>query len=212
MCRISRRFAAVVALLAAIALPPGAARAGLEDGRIFFDQGEWRKAMRELRPLAESGGAEAQFLVATMLDEGGHGIVPDKAAALDWYHRAAEQAHVGAQYALYLHYSVTPDAENQRQEKALAWARRIAEAGPRLEGHERLQAGLSAESLATYYARGLSAPPDPARAYRWYLIAERLGWEAAEAQRRALADSLDPAVRAAVAAETEQWWAAHGGR
>jgi TPR repeat protein len=199
------------ALLALTALSAGPARAGLADGEIFFDQGQWRKAMAELRPLAEAGGARAQFLVATMLDEGGHGIVPDKPAALAWYHRAADQGHVGAQYALYLHYAVTPDPENQRQEKAISWARRIVEAGPRLEGHERAQAALSAESLAVYYERGLFTPADPARAYLWYLIAERLGWENAAVQRKALADSLDAAVRAAVAAEAEQWWMAHGG-
>ncbi|MEQ9639794.1 MAG: tetratricopeptide repeat protein [Alphaproteobacteria bacterium] len=204
LCRMSTLAVAVLWLVAAVP-----ARAGLEDGQAFFDLGRWDKAMAELRPLAEAGDVTAQFLVAQMLDEGGHGIVEDRAAALLWYHRAAARDHVSAQYALFLHYSVTPGPANQRQEKAMAWARRIAEAGPGLQGHDRLQAAVVADSLGTYHARGLMVPADPVVAYRWYAVAERLGWADAGRARQGLAGTMTDEQRAAAEAAAGQWWAAH---
>jgi hypothetical protein len=192
-----------------LVLMPTAALAGLEDGRAFFDLGRWDRAMGELRPLAEAGDPAAQFLVATMLDEGGHGVRADRRAALGWYHAAGEQGHVSAQYALFLHYSVTPGPGNERQEKAMAWARRIAERGPTLAGHDRLQAAMAAESLGLYHGRGLAAEPDRPQAYLWLAVAERLGRSEAAPALAALRQAMEPAAAAAAAAAAERWWQAH---
>ncbi len=91
----------------------------------------------------------------------------------------------------------------------MAWARRMAEAGPGLDGHDRLQAAIGADSLGTYHARGLMVPADPVRAYRWYAVAERLGWSDAARAREGLAEAMSETQRAEAEAATEQWWAKH---
>lgn len=56
-------------------------------------------ALRELRPLAEQGDAEAQYNLGVMYNEG-KGVPQDYTEAVNWYRKAAEQGFASAQYRL----------------------------------------------------------------------------------------------------------------
>ena len=61
-----------------------------------YERGDYDKAFKLSRPLAEQGDAEAQYMLADMYDEG-HGVPQDDAEAIKWYLKAAEQGHADAQ-------------------------------------------------------------------------------------------------------------------
>ncbi len=90
-----RAWGALMALVIglAAAAPAGA---GFDEGMAARARGDHASAMRELRPLAEQGDADAQWLVGIMyeLDEG---VPNDYANAAKWYRWAAEQGHLAAQ-------------------------------------------------------------------------------------------------------------------
>ncbi len=79
------------------------ARADLEAGKRAYEQGDYATAVKELRPLAEQGNAEAQALLGLMYNLG-RGVLPDMGQAVKWYKAAADQGnaegqcHLGTMY------------------------------------------------------------------------------------------------------------------
>src|SRR5437667_8349285 len=72
------------------------ARADLEAGKRAYDQGDYTAALKELRPLAEQGNAEAQALVGIMYNRG-RGVPFDPNQAMKWYKAAADQGNAQAE-------------------------------------------------------------------------------------------------------------------
>src|SRR6266566_10164815 len=72
------------------------ARADLEAGRRAYDQGDYATALKEMRPLAEQGNAEAQALLGIMYNRG-RGVPFDVGQAMKWYKAAADQGNAEAQ-------------------------------------------------------------------------------------------------------------------
>ena len=70
-----------------------------------FVAGDYQTALREWRPLAEQGDADAQLGMALMY-ESGEGVPQDDAEAVRWYRLAAEQGHASAQNSLGLNYQL----------------------------------------------------------------------------------------------------------
>ncbi len=64
-------------------------------GVTAYDQGDYATALREWRPLAEQGDAEAQYNLGLM-----YLATKDKAEAVKWYRKAAEQGNADAQFFL----------------------------------------------------------------------------------------------------------------
>jgi len=112
----------LVALLAA-----GPALAGLPEGIAAMERRDYAAAMRELKPLADAGDAEAAFRVGTMQREG-LGMAADPAAAAAMMRRAAEAGHARAALVLSAMLlagsGVAPDPA-----QGLVWLRRAAERG-----------------------------------------------------------------------------------
>jgi len=69
------------------------------DGKSAYDEGDYATALKEFKPLAEQGDAEAQFNLGRMYGEG-KGVIQSYKNAFEWYELAAEQGHVGGQYML----------------------------------------------------------------------------------------------------------------
>ena len=90
---LPKRLTIAAALMAALAMP---AWAGIEEGYDAYERGDYAAAFREWLPLAEAGGAEAQFNIAVMFQKG-RGVPTDSAEAVRWYRRAAWQGHADAQ-------------------------------------------------------------------------------------------------------------------
>lgn len=68
-------------------------------GVVALSEGDFATAIREFRPLAERGDAEAQALLGGMYREG-LGVPKDYPAALLWFRQAAGRGNPGAQYDL----------------------------------------------------------------------------------------------------------------
>ena len=68
-------------------------------GVAAYENGSFSQAYELIRPLAENGHAEAQLILGDMYNAG-KGVAQDNAAAVMWFHKAAEQGNVDAQSML----------------------------------------------------------------------------------------------------------------
>ena len=73
--------------------------AGFDEGFAAYQRGDYATALREWRPLAKQGVADAQYNLGVMYGEG-LGVPQDYAKAVGWWRKAAEQGHATAQYNL----------------------------------------------------------------------------------------------------------------
>ena len=96
-----RRFLFAVFLVVACAT--GAAADSIEEAEFAYDRGDYTRAARLFRPLAEQGIASAQNNLGVMYTQG-RGVSQDYQEALKWYRRAAEQGIASAQNNLGLMY------------------------------------------------------------------------------------------------------------
>ena len=64
-----------------------------------YNNGDFVTALREWRPLAEEGNANAQYNLGVMYDNG-DGVPQDYKEAVRWYTLAAEQGYAQAQHNL----------------------------------------------------------------------------------------------------------------
>jgi TPR repeat protein len=91
---VSLRFPiALGLLLVCLAVP---AWADYQAGMDAYNRGDYATALREWRPLAEQGDANAQYNLGVMYDFE-KGVPQDFATARQWYEQAAAQGHAGAQ-------------------------------------------------------------------------------------------------------------------
>ena len=162
--------------------------ADLATGERLYDAGRWRDAVAELAPLAEQGGAAAQFLLGAMLLDGGNGLTRDRVRAVGLLGQAAEQGHAGAMFELYMAQSGAPEG--------LRWAERLVAQGRRLDGHNRAQAALCAETLGIEQSRG----GDAVKARAWLALAVELGRQEAQPALTELDSRLTPEERTRAAA------------
>ena len=96
-----RRFLFAVFLVVTCAT--GAAADSIEEAEFAYDRGDYTRAARLFRPLAEQGIASAQNNLGGMYTQG-RGVSQDYQEALKWYRRAAEQGIASAQNNLGLMY------------------------------------------------------------------------------------------------------------
>jgi TPR repeat protein len=83
-------------LLLTLATP---AWAGFEEGEAAYERGDHETALREFRPLAEQGNAEAQAALAYMYFFG-TGVPQDYGEALNWIGKSAERGFKDAHWLL----------------------------------------------------------------------------------------------------------------
>ncbi len=68
-------------------------------GKAAYENGSFSQAHELIKPLAENGHAEAQLILGDLYNAG-KGVAQDNAAAVVWFHKAAEQGNVDAQFML----------------------------------------------------------------------------------------------------------------
>ncbi len=109
--------------------------AGFEEGKAAYNRGDYATALREWRPLAKQGDAEAQFVLGAMFGLG-DGVPQDYAEAVKWYRKAAEQGHAKAQFFLGIMYK---DGQGVPQDyaKAHMWFNLAASRFPRGYARDR---------------------------------------------------------------------------
>ncbi len=95
-----------------------------QEGRKAYNRGDYATALKELRPLAEQGHAEAQYLFGYMYYKG-RGVGQDGEEAVKWFRKAGEQRDVKAQYLLgYMYYK--GQGIGQDDEEAEKWLLKAA--------------------------------------------------------------------------------------
>ncbi len=148
-------------------------------GRMLFERDEARadaiarSVYQEVRELAETGEAEAIFLVGSAFAEG-FGIEADEEEAVRWYRLAAERGHVLAQHNMGNAYASGAGVEEDAVQ-AVFWWTLAAEQG---DAVTQLRLGES-------YEAGRGVAVDLQRARDWYSrSAERGNADAREALDR----------------------------
>ena len=130
--------------------------AGLDEGVAAYKRGDYATALREWRPLAKQGYANAQFFFGFMYYNG-QGVPQDYAKTLQWWRKAAEQGYAKAQYNLGVMYRKGQGVP-QDYAKALQWWRKAAEQGD----------ANAQFNLGVMYRKGQGVPRDDAEAAKWY--------------------------------------------
>ena len=101
------------------------ANAILQQAGKAYKRGDYQKAIKLTRPLAEQGIMEAQFNMGTFYAMG-QGVTQDAIKAREWYEKAAQQGDVESQYQLGILYhdgiGISPDYQKAQEwyEKAAA--------------------------------------------------------------------------------------------
>ncbi len=126
---------ALIALAAFLMGAFGGGWAGLDEGVAAYKRGYYATALREWRPLAEQGVADAQFNLGFMY-RNGLGVPQDYAEAVKWYRNAAEQGVAEAQYSLGSMY-YNGQGVTQDYVQAHMWLNIAASSFPPGKDHER---------------------------------------------------------------------------
>lgn len=160
------RFKVLMLVMAFVVALPVAAMADFLEGKKSYDAKNWRRAIVQLRPLAEQGDARAMVLLGNMYAEG-HGVGKDTTEAFLLYHRAAERNNADAMLATAALYQVG-DGIPVNTRLAILWYERAAKLG-----HQ-----TSAFFYATHMYQGskgetFDIKPDHVTAYKWFRIAAR---------------------------------------
>jgi TPR repeat protein len=152
--------------------------ADFDKGLAAYESGDFATALREWRPLAEQGNADAQFNLGVMYYKG-RGVPKNYKTAVKWYTLAAEQGNASAQFYLGLMYRRGKGVP-KNYKTALKWYTLAAE-----QGHAFAQFGLG-----IMYDHGQGVPQDPVYAHMWMQIAEASGYENASKNRNIVAKQM----------------------
>ena len=157
-----------------------------------YEDDDWyKKAFKELKPLAEQGEVIPQFNLGEMY-EGGLGIRQDYAEAVKWYRKATEQGYALAQHNLGHMYG-EGEGVPQNYAEAVKWYREAAEQG-----------FLKAQfALGSMYDRGRGVPQDYIEAHKWFNLAATQRSEVQE-KARENRDLLEKRMTSAQIAEAQK--------
>ena len=100
-----------------------------------YKSGDFESALKEWRPLADQGYADAQWALASMYHHG-DGVQQNYQSAFKWYKLAAEQGNAIAQNSLGEMYR-QGQGVNQDRIRALMWFNVYASKLPELEASSR---------------------------------------------------------------------------
>ena len=134
----------------------GSGVAGVTEGIEAVVKGDYVTALRELRPAAERGDAEAQYRLGRMY-EFGRGVPVDKAQAMTWFRKSVAEGNDSAQLELGVIYA-TGDGVAQDDVQAVAWFRKAA-----MQGNATAQV-----DLGLMYAKGAGVRRDDVHAIAWF--------------------------------------------
>ncbi len=135
----------------------GSGTAGVTEGIDAIVKGDYVTALRELRPLAERGNAEAQYRLGRMY-EFGKGVAVNMAQALVWLRKSAAQGNASAQLELGVIYANGDGGVTQDDAQAVAWFQKAATLGNATAQYD----------LGLMYAKGKGVQLDDAQAIAWF--------------------------------------------
>tara|TARA_Y100000991_G_scaffold27363_1_gene17384 strand:- start:1519 stop:3687 length:2169 start_codon:yes stop_codon:yes gene_type:complete len=130
--------------------------ADFQKGLDAYNLGDYQAALREWRPLAKQGNADAQNNLGRMYKDG-RGVAQSHTEAVKWFRKSAEQGNADAQNNLGRMYEDGRGAAQSHTE-AVKWFRKSAEQG-RAAGQN---------SLGWMYDHGLGVAQSHTEAVQWY--------------------------------------------
>jgi TPR repeat protein len=104
----------------------------VEDSTKAYRSGDYKTAYQLIKPQAEKGDANAQFILGFLYDEG-KGVPQDYTEAVKWYRRAAEQGNKAARHNLGLMGEQDQVARDRAEMQK--WHQRAAEQGNKAAQH-----------------------------------------------------------------------------
>jgi TPR repeat protein len=137
--------------------------ADFQRGLTAARSGDYATALREWKPLAKQGDANAQFNLGVMYKKG-QGVPQNNKTALKWYRLAAEQGNARAQSKLGLMYK-TGKGVPQDYKTAVKWYRLAAEQGY----------ALAQSNLGTMYYSGQGVLKNYVSAHMWFNLGSTSG-------------------------------------
>jgi hypothetical protein len=173
--------------------------AGVKEGIEAVGKGDYVTALRELRPAAERGDAEAQYRLGVMY-EFGRGVAMDKPLAMAWYRRSVAQGNASAQLELGVIYA-TGDGVVQDDAQAVAWFQKAA-----TQGNATAQV-----NLGLMYAKAAGVRRDDAQAIAWFRKAADQGLPIAQFKMGVAYENGEGVVKDDVLAYANYAIAARGG-
>ena len=141
--------------------------------------GDYQTALREWKPLAEQGNADAQYNLGFMYDKG-RGVVQDYKIAVKWYKLSAEQGDADAQTNLGYMYEKGLSVP-QDYKIAVKWYVRSSK-----QGNADAQ-----YNLGLMYGRGLGVVQDNVYAHMWWSVAELSGNKSASKNKDIIAKRMN---------------------
>ena len=165
----------------------------LQKGLEAAQKGDFAAALREWRPLAEQGDAEAQNNLGVMYGNG-RGVTQDYKEAVKWYRLAADQGDRGSQKQLGFMYD-EGQGVTQDYKEAMKWYRLVADQGD-----------TSAQYMLGFmYAMGRGVRRDNIYAHMWWNIAASSGDADAVKNRDIVAAKMTPAQIAEAQKLAREW-------
>jgi hypothetical protein len=139
-----------------LASPPGD---GAAEADAAFQKGDYAKALRLARPLAEAGDARAESILGFAYYRG-RGVTHDDSEAAKWFALAADKGDAASRFTLGVMYGEGRGVPQDFAEAA-RWYRRAADQG---DAQAQYNLGLA-------YARGEGVTQDVVAAHMWFNLA-----------------------------------------
>ena len=133
--------------------------ADLKSARNAYERKDYADAMKEFRPMAEQGSAEAQLFLGKMYMQG-QGVLKDPDQAVKWFKASAEQGNADAQFFLGSYYLLP----HLNVAEGVKWLLLSAEQG---QQDAQLLLGKS------YLQGDKDLPRDPVQAEMWLRLAAK---------------------------------------
>ncbi len=183
----------VVVLVLALALSAPVLAADYQAGFDAYDRGDYATALKEWRPLAGQGVAEAQFLLGQLYHQG-KGMPQDYTGAEYWYSKAARQGNAMGQLGLGSMYAYG-NGVPQNYTEAVKWYRKSANQGE-----------IVAQSiLGVMYEEGNGLPQDFVLAHMWFNLVAGSGGAVARTARDLVARKMTPEQIAEAERLAREW-------
>ena len=188
------RYLPLLLICLTLAMP---ASADFQAGLDAYRRGDYPVALREWRPIAEQGNANAQYNIGLMHHKG-QGVTQDPAEAIAWYQRAAEQGIAKAQNNLGLMYFERQGVA-RNYFHAHKWFHLAA-----VQGQADAQ-----RNLGLMYFEGLGVRPDYHQAYKWFYLSAASGDERGKRELNSLARIMPPVGIAFAERLVREWRRSH---
>jgi len=115
-------------ILFSIAAFSSAVAEDIDDAVEAMRSGDFAEAYCIMRPLAESGDADAQYNIGWMYLNG-YGLRVNDSLALEWWHKASGQGHTDASFSIGMLYSLGEGEVPKDEDKAIDFYLLAAEDG-----------------------------------------------------------------------------------